>query len=54
MTGGDCFSLLVVGVDPSYFNNNQWAWQATVFLYGRLYWFACWLWSNLQAASEAT
>jgi hypothetical protein len=28
---GLVFFILVVAVDPSYFNNNQWAWQKRLF-----------------------
>jgi hypothetical protein len=45
----NCFSILVVAADPSYFNNNQQRMQAAAFCFLRLVWVAGWLWSNPQA-----
>ena len=46
--GRPCFSLLIVVVDPSYFNKYHWAWLAAVFWCLRLYRIAGWLRRFLQ------
>jgi hypothetical protein len=43
-----CFSLLVVAVDPSYFNNNQGIVRCIAFWCLRLVGVAGWLWRFLQ------
>jgi len=46
---GYCFFILVVAVDPSYFNFFQRAWQKRLFRFGLVLAAADWLWRNPQA-----
>ena len=42
-------SILVVAVDPSYFNNNQRVVRGNAFLCLRQVWVEGWLWHNFKA-----